>query len=84
MWGVDGITQQIQELLNKTSPLMQVLGLDPVTNSKALVNALIKYIHHKIPSTYRGNLYDTVINATCKSGQGFLKADYGQTVACNL
>jgi ribose transport system substrate-binding protein len=84
VWGVDGITQQIQELLNKNSPLMQVLGLDPVTNSKALVNALVKYIHHQIPSTYRGNLFDTVINPTCKSGQGFLKADYGQTVACNL
>lgn len=84
VWGVDGITQQIQELLNKNSPLMQVLGLDPVTNAKALVNALIKYIHHKIPSTYRGNLFDTVINASCKSGQGFLKADYGQTVACKL
>jgi ribose transport system substrate-binding protein len=84
VWGVDGITQQIQELLDKTSPLMQVLGLDPVTNAKALVNALVKYIHKQIPSTYRGNLFDTVINANCKSGQGFLKDDYGQTVGCQL
>jgi ABC-type sugar transport system substrate-binding protein len=84
VWGVDGITQQIQELLSKTSPLMQVLGLDPVTNSKALVNALVKYIHHQIPSTYRGNLFDTVINANCAAGEKFLKDDYGQTVACNL
>jgi ribose transport system substrate-binding protein len=84
VWGVDGTTQQIQELLNKNTPLMQVLGLDPVTNSKDLLNTLIKLINKKIPETYRGNLFDTVINATCKSGQGFLKADYGQSVGCQL
>jgi ABC-type sugar transport system substrate-binding protein len=84
VFGIDGTSQQMQQLLRKTSPLMQVLGLNPVENTKVLVNTLVKYIHKQIPSSYRGNLYDTLLGANCKQALAFLKDDYSTSVACNL
>jgi len=84
VFGIDGTTPQIEELLSSTSPLMQVLGLDPVTNTISLLNTMIKEIHHQIPQTYRGSVYDTVLNPNCAVTNAWLKAAYGTTVACHL
>jgi ABC-type sugar transport system substrate-binding protein len=84
VFGIDGTSQQIQQLLSKTSPLMQVLGLNPVENSNVLLNTMVRYIHKQIPSTYRGNLYDTLLSPNCKQALAFLKNDYNTSVACGL
>jgi ABC-type sugar transport system substrate-binding protein len=84
VFGIDGTSQQMQQLLGKTSPLMQVLGLNPVKNSQVLLDTMVKYIHKQIPDTYRGNLYDTMISPDCKAGLAFLKDDYNTSVACSL
>jgi hypothetical protein len=71
-------------LLSKTSSLMEVLGLDPVTNASGDVAALVKLIQAQIPETYVGNLFDTVIFPSCAQGLKFLKVDYGTSVPCNV
>lgn len=84
VFGIDGTSQQMTQLLSKDSPLMQVLGLNPVENTKVLLDTLVKYIHKQIPDTYLGNLYDTLLNPSCSQGLAFLKNDYSTSVACNL
>jgi ribose transport system substrate-binding protein len=84
VFSVDGIPSQMALLLSKTSSLMEVLGLDPVTNASGDVAALVKYMSKQIPSSYVGNLFDTVILPNCAQGLKFLKDDYKAKVACTL
>jgi ABC-type sugar transport system substrate-binding protein len=84
VYSADGIPSQMSLLLSKTSSLMEVIGLDPVTNASGDVAALVKYMNKKIPSTYVGNLFDTVLLPNCAQGLKFLKDDYDATVSCTL
>jgi ABC-type sugar transport system substrate-binding protein len=84
VFSVDGIPSQMALLLSKSSSLMEVLGLNPVTNASGDVAALVKLINGTIPETYVGNLFDTVIFPSCAQGLKFLKDDYGTSVPCTV
>jgi hypothetical protein len=82
MFGIDGTKAENQVLVSRTSPLMEVLALDPVTNTQVLLKTLLKLIHHQIPETYTGNLYDTFLTPGCAAVNKFERDAYNTTVSC--
>ena len=49
MFAIDGDKQQLRQLLDKTSPVMQSMGLAPREQSLKQINLLLEVIEKKIP-----------------------------------
>jgi ABC-type sugar transport system substrate-binding protein len=78
IFAIDGDKQQLQQLLDKSSPVMQSMGLAPKEQSLKQINLLLEVIQKKIPltSTKVVGSPGRLIGPTCKSVNSYLTTEY--------
>lgn len=83
LFSVDGTPDEIKELVNPTSPLMETLALTPHDNVRVLVDTAIKLHEKKITNTYTTDLKDIPLPTDCAQVSTIIKKQYGTTVDCS-
>ena len=78
VFAIDGDKQQLKQLLDKTSPVMQSMGLAPREQSLKQINLLLEVIQKKIPLTSQKVVGSPgrLIAPTCKSVNTYLTTEY--------
>ena len=82
MFSIDGTSDEVNLLLDPTSPLMQTLALAPRDNTKALLDAAVQLAEGKIDSSFELELTDTFLTPDCEEANVVLKEQYNTQVEC--
>jgi ABC-type sugar transport system substrate-binding protein len=84
MFSVDGTPDEIKELIDPTSPLMETLALTPYDNVRALLDTALKLQKGEIDNTHDElHLKDVALPTDCDAVNVILQKQYGTTVQCN-
>jgi ABC-type sugar transport system substrate-binding protein len=83
LFSVDGTPDEIKELVDPTSPLMETLALTPYDNVRVLVDTAIKLHDKKITNSYTTDLKDIPLSTDCAQVATVIKKQYGTTVNCS-
>lgn len=78
IFAIDGDKTQLQQLLSKTSPVMQSMGLTPKGQALRQINLLLEVIQKKIPLTSSKTVIAgaQLINPNCKAVNAYLTTQY--------
>jgi ABC-type sugar transport system substrate-binding protein len=78
IFAIDGDKTQLQQLLSKTSPVMQSMGLTPREQALRQINLLLEVITKKIPLTSSKTVIAgaQLINPNCKAVNAYLTTQY--------
>ncbi len=82
LFSVDGTSDEITELVDPTSPLMEVLALTPYDNVRALVDAAVKLHDGEVDNTYTTDLLDIPLPTDCAEVRKIIEHQYGTEVTC--
>ncbi|MFV0453008.1 MAG: sugar ABC transporter substrate-binding protein [Propioniciclava sp.] len=83
MFSVDGTPDEIDELVDPASPLMETLALTPYDNVRALLDTALKLQSGEIDDSYDGtHLKDAFLPSDCAELNVILDKQYGETVPC--
>lgn len=83
LFSVDGTPDEINELIDPSSPLMQTLALTPYDNVRALLDVALQLQAEEIDNTYDGtHLVDAFLPPECDALNVILEKQYGETVTC--
>ena len=77
-YSINGTDEELKALVDKSSPLMEVLGLTPKEISQTLIDTLLKMMNGTIPAygNYTYNVPDKPIPADCTAANTFNKVEY--------
>lgn len=78
IFAIDGDKTQLQQLLSKTSPVMQSMGLTPREQALRQINLLLEVITKKIPLTSSKTVIAgaQLVNPNCKAVNTYLTTQY--------
>jgi ribose transport system substrate-binding protein len=78
IFAIDGDKTQLQQLLSKTSPVMQSMGLTPREQALRQLNLLLEVITKKIPLTSSKTVIAgaQLVNPNCKAVNAYLTTQY--------
>jgi ABC-type sugar transport system substrate-binding protein len=78
IFAIDGDKTQLQQLLSKTSPVMQSMGLTPKEQALRQLNLLLEVINKKIPLTSSKTVIAgaQLVNPNCKAVNAYLTTQY--------
>jgi ABC-type sugar transport system substrate-binding protein len=82
LFSVDGTADEIAELVDSTSPLMEVLALTPYDNVRVLVDTAIKLHTGEVDNSYTTDLVDIPLSTDCAEVSKVIEHQYGTTVKC--
>lgn len=82
LFSIDGTSDEVNLLLDPTSPLMETLALAPRSNTKALLDAAIKLAKGEIDSSFQLELTDEFLTPDCDEANAVLREQYGTQVDC--
>ena len=82
LFSVDGTPDEIKELVDPTSPLMETLALTPYDNVRVLLDTAIKLHEGKITNSYKTTLKDVPLPTDCSAVNTIIQKQYGTTVTC--
>ncbi|MFV0405908.1 MAG: sugar ABC transporter substrate-binding protein [Propioniciclava sp.] len=83
MFSVDGTPDEITELIDPSSPLMETLALTPYDNVRGLLDTALKLQAGEIDNTYNEmHLQDAFLPSDCAELNVILDKQYGETVSC--
>lgn len=83
LFSVDGTPDEIKELIDPSSPLMETLALTPYDNVRVLLDTAVKLHKGEIDNSYKTELKDVSLPTDCAEVNTILKKQYGTTVECN-
>src|SRR4029077_5704142 len=77
-YSINGTDEELKALVDKSSPLMEVLGLTPKEISQTLIDTLLKMMNGTTPAygSYTYNVPDKPIPADCAAANTFNKVEY--------
>jgi len=77
-YSINGTDEELKALVDKSSPLMEVLGLTPKEISQTLIDTLLKMIKGTIDpyGSYTANVPDTPLTPDCSVANAFNKEEY--------
>ena len=80
-YSINGTDEELRALTDRSSPLMEVLGLTPKEISKTLIDTVLKMIKGTIPpyGSYTVNVPDKVLTPNCAAANAFNKSEYFAT-----
>jgi ribose transport system substrate-binding protein len=78
IFAIDGDKTQLQQLLSKTSPVMQSMGLTPKEQALRQLNLLLEVINKKIPLTSSKTVIAgaQLVDPNCKAVNAYLTTQY--------
>jgi ribose transport system substrate-binding protein len=78
IFAIDGDKTQLKQLLSKTSPVMQSIGLTPREQALRQINLLLEVITKKIPLTSTKTVIAgaQLVNPNCKAVNAYLTTQY--------
>jgi ABC-type sugar transport system substrate-binding protein len=83
LFSVDGTKDEITELIDPTSPLMETLALTPYDNVRVLLDTAIKLHEGEVDNSYETELTDVSLPTDCAAVNEILKKQYDDTVDCS-
>ena len=82
LFSVDGTPDEITELIDPTSPLVDVLALTPYDNVRVLVDTAIQLHDGEIDNSYSTDLLDIPLPTDCAEVSKIIEHQYGTPVEC--
>lgn len=82
LFSVDGTPDEINELVNPESPLMETLALTPYDNVRVLLDTAVKLQKGEIDASHKAELKDVFLPTDCPKVNEILKKQYDSTVTC--
>jgi ABC-type sugar transport system substrate-binding protein len=82
LFSVDGTADEITELIDPTSPLVEVLALTPYDNVRVLVDSAIKLHNGDVDNSFTTDLVDIPLSGDCAAISKVIEHQYGTTVSC--
>ena len=83
LFSVDGTPDEITQLIDPTSPLMETLALTPYDNVRVLVDTAIKLHDGEIENSYTTDLKDVALPTDCAEVNTIIQKQYGTPVTCS-